>query len=63
MNRIKFSLEILKGLHTLMVKYDFSTKLFVAYNGYNYDPKPCSKSKYLKDLVYPSYFIIGYWIG
>ena len=54
---------ILKGLHTFMVKYDFSTKLFVAYNGYNYDPKPCSKSRYLKDLVYPSYFIIGYWIG
>ena len=49
------------GLHTFMVIYDKSKKLFKSYNGYNYTKNPPYRSnESLKNLVYSSWFIIGY---
>ena len=51
------------GLHTFMVKYDKSKKLFTSYNGYdNKNNPPYRSDKSLKNIVYSSQFIIGYSI-
>ena len=55
--------KITKGLHTFMVIYDKSKKLFTSYNGYNNKNNPPYRSnKSLKNLVYSSQFIVGYSI-